>query len=88
MGLSVLGECMVYEELAQANACFRDLIGTNNGIGSWGIILDGTEEQKQKYLPKLASANGSAVSRSVSPRRAPMRPMCRPPQNWTVMNGC
>ncbi len=55
LGLSVLGECMVYEELAQANACFRDLIGTNNGIGSWGIILDGTDEQKQKYLPRLAS---------------------------------
>jgi acyl-CoA dehydrogenase len=48
---------MVYEELAQANACFRDLIGTNNGIGSWGIILDGTEEQKQRYLPKLASGD-------------------------------
>ena len=55
LGLSVLGECMVYEELAQANACYRDLIGTNNGIGSWGLILDGTPEQKQRYLPKLAS---------------------------------
>src|SRR5690606_31934347 len=34
---------------------FRSLIGTNNGIGSQGIVIDGTEEQKQKYLPRLAS---------------------------------
>src|SRR5690606_21312214 len=30
------------------------LIGTNNGIGSQGIVIDGTEEQRQRYLPRLA----------------------------------
>jgi acyl-CoA dehydrogenase len=30
------------------------MIGTNNGIGSQGIVIDGTEEQKRTYLPKLA----------------------------------
>src|SRR5690606_17880673 len=34
---------------------FRSLIGTNNGIGAMGIFLDGTEEQKRAYLPRLAS---------------------------------
>ena len=29
--------------------------GTNNGIGSQGIVIDGTPEQKQKWLPRLAS---------------------------------
>ena len=53
--LSVLGECLVYREMAKTNACFRTLIGTNNGIGSQGITIDGTEEQKQKYLPRIAS---------------------------------
>jgi acyl-CoA dehydrogenase len=53
--LGLLGECLVYEELSKANACFRTRIGTNNGIGAQGIVLDGTSEQKQKYLPKLAS---------------------------------
>ncbi len=53
--IGTLGECMVYEELSKVNACFRTRIGTNNGIGSQGIILDGTEEQRQKYLPLLAS---------------------------------
>ncbi len=56
-GLEVgcLGECLVYEEMGKANACFRTHIGTNNGIGSQGIVLDGTPEQKQRYLPRLAS---------------------------------
>ncbi len=55
LGIGTLGECLVYEELSKVNACFRTRIGTNNGIGSQGILLDGTPEQKRKYLPKLAS---------------------------------
>lgn len=55
LGLGTLGECLVYEEMSRTNACFRTRIGTNNGIGSQGIVLDGTEEQKRKYLPRLAS---------------------------------
>src|SRR5512140_2920979 len=53
-GMSILGQCIVVEELSRTNACFRTLMGTNNGIGSTGIILAGTEEQKRKYLPDLA----------------------------------
>jgi acyl-CoA dehydrogenase len=55
LGIGVLGECLVYEELSKVNACFRTRIGTNNGIGSMGIYYDGTEEQKQNYLPRLAA---------------------------------
>ncbi|MCA1988774.1 MAG: acyl-CoA dehydrogenase family protein, partial [Desulfarculus sp.] len=55
LGIGVLGECLVYEELSKVNACFRTRIGTNNGIGSMGIYYDGTEEQKQRYLPRLAA---------------------------------
>lgn len=54
-GLSVLGQCIVNEELSRANACFRTLMGTNNGIGSMGIVLCGTDEQRQRYLPPLAA---------------------------------
>jgi acyl-CoA dehydrogenase len=54
-GMSILGQCIVVEELSRTNACFRTLMGTNNGIGSTGIILAGTEEQKRKYLPALAA---------------------------------
>jgi acyl-CoA dehydrogenase len=54
-GLSVVGQCLANEELSRTNACFRTRIGTNNGIGSMGILLAGTEEQKRKFLPALAS---------------------------------
>lgn len=61
LGLSVLGECLVYEEMSAVNACFRTRIGTNNGIGSQGIVIDGTSEQKEKYLPKMASGEWIGV---------------------------
>lgn len=54
-GMSILGQCLVVEELSRTNACFRTLMGTNNGIGSTGIILAGTEAQRRKYLPSLAA---------------------------------
>lgn len=55
LGLTMEEEVLIAFEIAKTSPCFRSLIGTNNGIGSQGIIVDGTEEQKQKYLPKLAS---------------------------------
>jgi acyl-CoA dehydrogenase len=55
IGLNMSQEVQVAFVLGQTSPAFRSLIGTNNGIGSQGIILDGTEEQKKKYLPRLAS---------------------------------
>ena len=54
-GMSILGQCIAMEELSRTNACFRSRIGTNNGIGVTGIIHAGTEEQKRKYIPNLAT---------------------------------
>lgn len=61
IGLSTLAEVLVYEELAKTNACFRSRIGTSNGIGSMGILFDGTEEQKKTYLPRIASGQSTAA---------------------------
>lgn len=55
LGLTTVEEMLVYEELTQTNACYRSRIGTSNGIGSMGIVYDGTEEQKRTYLPRIAS---------------------------------
>ncbi|MDR0717041.1 MAG: acyl-CoA dehydrogenase family protein [Azoarcus sp.] len=55
LGLTMEEEVLVAFEIAKTSPAFRSLIGTNNGIGSQGLIVDGTEEQKQKYLPRLAS---------------------------------
>ncbi len=61
LGLSTLGEILVYEELTKTNACFRSRIGTSNSIGSMGILFDGTEDQKRKYLPRIAAGEWTAA---------------------------
>jgi len=53
--LTMEEEVRVAFEIAHTSPAFRSLIGTNNGIGSQGIVIDGTEQQKQHYLPRLAS---------------------------------
>lgn len=55
LGLTTEEEILVALELGRTSPAFRSLIGTNNGIGSLGIILNGREDQKKRYLPKLAS---------------------------------
>jgi acyl-CoA dehydrogenase len=55
IGLTMEEEVRVAFELGRTSPAFRSLIGTNNGIGSQGIVLDGTPEQKARYLPRLAS---------------------------------
>ncbi len=42
-------------ELSQCSPAFRARVGTNTGIGSEALVADGTPEQKQRYLPRLAS---------------------------------
>lgn len=55
IGLSVSQEVQVNFELGQTAAAFRSVFGTNIGIGSQGILMDGTPEQKAEYLPRVAS---------------------------------
>jgi acyl-CoA dehydrogenase len=55
LGLTMEEEVLVAIELGQTSPAFRSIMGTNNGIGSQGIIIDGTEEQKRAWLPRLAS---------------------------------
>ena len=55
IGLNTEQECRVVMELGRTSPAFRSIFGTNNGIGSQGIVMDGTSEQKSYYLPKLAS---------------------------------
>ncbi|WP_201579656.1 acyl-CoA dehydrogenase family protein [Psychrobacter sp. Pi2-52] len=55
LGVTMEEEVTLAFELGRTSPAFRSLIGTNNGIGSSGLVIDGTEAQKQKYLPRLAS---------------------------------
>ncbi|MBS0247797.1 MAG: acyl-CoA dehydrogenase family protein [Proteobacteria bacterium] len=55
LGLSMSEEIQVAICLGRTSPAFRSIFGTNNGIGSQGIIIDGTDEQKNKYVPLLAA---------------------------------
>lgn len=55
LGLDMAEEVELVMELGWTSPAFRSMFGTNVGIGSQGILIDGTEEQKRAYLPKLAA---------------------------------
>lgn len=54
LGLTMEEEVRIVFELGWTSPAFRSAFGTNVGIGSQGIVMDGTPEQRQHYLPKLA----------------------------------
>lgn len=58
--LTMEEEVRLLFELCKTSPAFRSVIGTTVGIGSQGILMDGTEEQKAKYLPLLATGELSA----------------------------
>ena len=55
LGLSMEDECLTMFEMGRTSPAFRSVFGTNVGIGSQGIVMFGTDEQKQEWLPGLAS---------------------------------
>lgn len=55
LGLSLAQEAQVLQIMGRTSAAFRSVFGTNIGIGSQGLVIDGTPEQKAEYLPRLAS---------------------------------
>jgi acyl-CoA dehydrogenase len=55
LGLTMEEESLVMFEMGKTSPAFRSLFGTTVGIGSQGILMDGSAEQKEKYLPRLAT---------------------------------
>src|SRR5277367_6069475 len=55
LDLSMEDECLVGIELGRTSPAFRSAFGTNVGIGSQGLVMFGTPEQKRRYLPGIAS---------------------------------
>ena len=60
LGLDMAEEVELVFELGWTSPAFRSLFGTNVGIGSQGILMDGTPEQKETWLPRLASGEVTA----------------------------
>ncbi len=61
IGLSATSYARVMQEIAGLDASIAVTLGAHQSIGLKGILLFGTPEQKQKYLPKLASGEWTAA---------------------------
>jgi len=60
LGMTMEELVLAAMELSQCSVAFRARVGTNTGIGSEGLVADGTVEQKQRYLPDLATGKKTA----------------------------
>ncbi len=60
-GLSQTGYCRVSEVFAQIDATLSVVMGVHQSIGMKGIALYGTDEQKERFLPGLASGRKLAA---------------------------
>ncbi len=55
LGMGFVDTCLVCDYISGATGSFSTAFGAHTGIGTMPITLYGTEAQKQKYVPKLAS---------------------------------
>ena len=54
-GMDYLSYALIVEELSRACASTGVLVSAHSSLATWPIIAFGTEDQKQKYLPKMAT---------------------------------
>jgi acyl-CoA dehydrogenase len=55
IGLDLAGKCALEETMGRSSYAFATFLGNHTGIGTAGIVALGTESQKKKYLPRMAS---------------------------------
>jgi len=55
LALTMTEEVRVALELGRTTPAFRSVFGTNVGIGSQGLVMAGSDEQKRQWLPRIAS---------------------------------
>ncbi|MGZ5940142.1 MAG: acyl-CoA dehydrogenase family protein [Rhizomicrobium sp.] len=91
LGLTMEEEVLVAMELGHTSPAFRSVIGTNVGIGSQGVVMFGTDAQKNEWLPKLASGEIVASFALTEPEAgsdaASVRTTAIPDGDHYVVNG-
>lgn len=91
IGLSVSQEVLVNYELGRTAPAFRSVFGTNIGIGSQGILIDGTPEQKAQYLPGVASGelimSFALTEPDAGTDAASLKTRAEPDGDYYVLNG-
>ena len=91
LGLSMEEEARVMLEIGRASPAFRSLFATNVGIGSQGIVIDGTPQQKERFLPAIAAGSVIASFALTEPEAgsdaASVRTSARRDGDFYVLNG-
>ncbi|HWA48077.1 MAG TPA: acyl-CoA dehydrogenase family protein [Dongiaceae bacterium] len=91
LGLTMEEEVLAAFELGRTSPAFRSVFGTNNGIGSQGIVMDGTPAQKQAWLPRLATgeiiASFALTEAEAGSDAASLRTSARRDGDQYVLNG-
>jgi acyl-CoA dehydrogenase family member 9 len=91
-GLSQTGYARVFETFAQIDATLSIVMGVHQSIGFKGIHLFGTDEQKERFLPDLASGRKLAGFALTEPNAGSdaynieSRAVQQPDGSW-VLNG-
>jgi acyl-CoA dehydrogenase family member 9 len=91
-GLSQTGYARVFETFAQIDATLSIVLGVHQSIGFKGIAMFGTDEQKERFLPDLASGRKLAGFALTEPEAGSdayeikSRAVHQPDGSW-VLNG-
>jgi acyl-CoA dehydrogenase family member 9 len=91
-GLSQTGYCRVFETFAQIDGALSVVMGVHQSIGMKGIVLYGSDEQKERFLPDLASGRKLAAFALTEPEAGSdayhlqSRAVSQPDGSW-VLNG-
>ena len=91
-GLSQTGYCRVSETFGQIDGTLAVVMGVHQSIGMKGIVLFGTEDQKARFLPDLASGRKMAAFALTEPEAGSdvhglrCRAVKQPDGSW-VLNG-
>src|SRR4029079_7269504 len=91
-GLSQTGYARVFETVGQIDATLAIVLGVHQSIGYKGIALFGTDEQKERFLPDLATGRKLAAFALTEPNagsdayHVESRAVEQPDGSW-VLNG-
>ena len=91
-GLSQTGYARVFETFAQIDGTLSIILGVHQSIGYKGIVLFGSDEQKERFLPELATGRKLAGFALTEPQAGSdaynlsSRAVLQPDGSW-VLNG-